>query len=126
MVLGLWNDARRRLYQGAATGSRRARRCKTVHERLLSAGVLRNGCCSGSNGVFGGLAIKEAGYRNLGNVRPGDEAVHIVEAYLNVPLTPLQQRYGIFDFLICDGGELLERKLLLFGELCDIDPCVRH
>ena len=46
--------------------------------------------------------------------------------YLHIPLAPLQQGHGILDILVCDGGELLQCKLLVFGKLCDVYSGVGH
>lgn len=46
--------------------------------------------------------------------------------YLYIPLAPLQQRYRSFYRLICDSRELLQCKLLIVGELRDVDGRVGH
>lgn len=50
------------------------------------------------------------------------------DLYLNVPLRPLEQRYGILHVLTCEVGILLKRFKLAWGELAQVKIgfCVCH
>ena len=63
----------------------------------------------GGDGVLGRLAVEEA--------RDGD---------LHIPLAAVQQRDGFFQVLRGDGGELLQRELLVCAERGEVGYFVRN
>lgn len=50
----------------------------------------------------------------------------LLRTYLDVPFASLQQWQGFGQILVCDGDILLERKLLILGELCDVRLLLCH
>jgi hypothetical protein len=71
---------------------------------VCGGGGLLCGGGGGHEGVLDWLAVEEA--------RDGD---------LNVPLAAVQERDGFFQVLGGDGGELLERELLVGAERGEVD-----
>lgn len=96
---------------------------KRVSWRRVSCGAAAAAAATGSSA--GSPSKKRAIAIYLLSVEVSEESAS-TRAHLHVPLAAAQQGHRILEVLVSDGRVLLERKLLLVGELRNVDLGVGH